>query len=230
MNIEEYSKIAPQYFTDEAPSLIVKLLKQNVFDKILDCGCGDGSLLYCISKYKLGKKAEVNGIDLSKKRIDIAKKISKKFRIRVDSAETLKTVKTASIDFFISEQVIEHVDDKKMVNTMYRVIKKGGIAYLSTVFKKWYGWYFYRNEIGWVLDPTHLREYQNDKELQKLFKGKFRIIDTSKTLQWFPIVDFFAKRFWRLDRNRSTWTWKAARSIRIPIFGYYIWEMVLERT
>lgn len=230
MNIEEYSKIAPQYFADEAPLLVVKLLKQNVFDRILDCGCGDGSLLYYINKYELGKKAEVNAIDLSKKRVAIAKKISKKFRVRVDSAETLKTVKTASIDFFISEQVIEHVDDKKMVNTMYRVTKKDGIAYLSTVFKKWYGWYFYHNEIGWVLDPTHLREYRNDEQLFRLFKGKFRIVDTSKTLQWFPVVDFFAKRFGRLDRNRNTWMWKVARLIRVPILGYYNWEIVLERT
>lgn len=227
MDIEEYSKIAPQYFEDDAPPLIVEILKQNEFGKILDCGCGDGSLLYFINKHKLKKKAKVIGVDLSRERVKIAQKISKKFHINVDSAETIKTVRSNSIDFFISEQVIEHVNDKKMVEAINRVIKPGGIVYLSTVYKKEPGWYFYRNEIGWVLDPTHLREYTNDDQLLKLFRNNFYLILNIKRLQWFPLIDFFIKRLGIVIRKRDNKIWKLLRSVRVPILQYYLWELVL---
>lgn len=227
MNIEKYAKIAPQHYTGEVPLLLVGLLKNNTFERILDCGCGDGSLLYGLNKGKLINKSRVEAIDLSKNRIDLVKKISPKFHVRVDSAETLKTVKTNSIDLLISTQVIEHVDDRKMSATMKRVTKNKGIVYLSTVYKKWYGWYFYRNNIGWVLDPTHLREYSKDQQLLGILNKDFLIIINQKTLQWFPIIDFIIKRIGLVAKNRDTWTWRFARSICIPIFGYYNWELVL---
>lgn len=229
MDIEEYSKIAPQYFTDEAPQLIKNILKDNSFGQILDCGCGDGSLLYYIRKHHLHKKARVDAIDLSVERVRLAKKIMKKFSVRVDSAETLKTVGTRSIDLFISEQVIEHLDDKKMVKAVSRVTKPGGIVYLSTVFKKWYGWYFYRNNIGWVLDPTHLREYTYDDQLTRLFSDDFYQITNKKTLQWFPVADFIFKRIGKVGRSRDNLIWQILRSLRVPVPGYYLWELVFVR-
>jgi 2-polyprenyl-3-methyl-5-hydroxy-6-metoxy-1,4-benzoquinol methylase len=229
MDIEEYSKVAPQYYTDEVPQMLIFLVKTHAYKSILDCGCGDGSLLHALNKRGFLHDKVVCGVDYSKSRVKLVKKINSKFTVAVDNAETLETIKNNSIDLFISTQVIEHVDDEKMINTMYRVIKKNGRVYLSTVFKKWYGWYFYRNETGWVLDPTHLREYQQDKQLTQYFKGKFRTIRSSKSLQWFPVIDFLAKRISRLTRDRDTWIWKLIRSIRIPILGYYNWEMILQK-
>lgn len=68
MDIETYSKIAPQYYNDDIPSMLQKYLKKENYFNILDCGCGDGSLLYSLSKshYLEGKK--VFAIDLSKKK------------------------------------------------------------------------------------------------------------------------------------------------------------------
>ncbi len=229
MNIEKYSNIAPQYFANEAPKIIVDILQNNTFNHVLDCGCGDGSLLYYIHKYNLNKEAKVTGVDLSKRRVRIAKKISTKFDIFVDSAETLKTIKSKSVDLFITEQVIEHVDDKKMARAMARVTKQGSVIYLSTVHKKWYGWYFYHNEIGWVLDPTHLREYTSDNQLLQHFKSNFNVVLNSKSLQWFPVIDFFLKRLGLVNRMRDNFLWSLVRSIKVPIFGYYIWEIILIR-
>lgn len=226
MDIEDYSKIAPQYFEDDAPPLIVEILNNNDFKRILDCGCGDGSLLYYIKKHRLEKKAEVTGVDLSKERVKIAKKISKKFHVHVDSAETIKTVRTNTVDFFITEQVIEHVDDKKMAEAINRVTKPGGIVYLSTVYKKTPSWYFYKNKIGWVLDPTHLREYTADDQLLKLFKKDFYLILNKKRLQWFPLIDFFIKRLGVVIRNRDNRIWTVIRSVRVPVLQYYLWELV----
>ena len=226
MDIETYSKLAPQYFADEAPNLVEGILRYNNFGTILDCGCGDGSLLYYIYKHKLQKKAQVYGIDLSQNRINIAQKISRSFHLKVDSVETLSSVKNKSIDFLISEQVIEHVDDQKMVNTLSRVSRPGAIIYLSTVYKKWYGWYFYRNNIGWVLDPTHLREYTSDSQLLRHFKKDYWLVVNNKTLQWFPVVDFFLKRLGLTSRMRDGKLWSMVRSLKIPIIGYYLWELI----
>ena len=57
MNIEEYAKVAPQYYTDEVPPILSFLLKNNDFHKILDCGCGDGDPGYINDvEIKGGKK------------------------------------------------------------------------------------------------------------------------------------------------------------------------------
>lgn len=225
MDIEKYAKVAPQSYTDELPSLLSDIIKANNFATILDCGCGDGSLLYSLCKRKLFKKSKVYAIDLSEERIKLVKKISPKIIARVDSAESLKTIKTNSIDLLVSTQVIEHVDQQKMVNAITRVTKKGSIIYLSTVFKKWYGWFFYKNDIGWVIDPTHLREYSNDSQLLKLFI-EYRVVVNKKTLQWFPVADFITKRIGFNKRSKDGLIWKIIRLLRVPILGYYNWELV----
>lgn len=229
MNIEKYAKVAPQFYTGEIPIILYNLLFINHFSVILDCGCGDGSLLHAIIKAGLVKKSEIHAVDLSKDRIVLIKKLSHKIIAKVDSAETLKSIKSNTIDLLVTTQVIEHVDDKKMELTLKRVIKKGGIVYLSTVFKKWYGWYFYKNDIGWVIDPTHLREYSKDSQLINILKKDFVIVENKKTLQWFPIVDFFSKRINFGGKRRDGYFWRFFRSIRIPVFGYYNWEIVMVR-
>ena len=227
MNIEKYSKVAPQSYTGEIPKLLYELFKQNNFSTILDAGCGDGALIYSIIRQKLAKNGKITAIDLSKNRIKLVKKISSKIIAKVDSAETLKTVKPQSVELLITTQVIEHVNDRLMAKTMARVVKKGSIVYLSTVFKKWYGWYFYKNDIGWVIDPTHLREYTKDSQLINILKEDFYIAINKKTLQWFPLIDFVAKRISSLQKKRDNLAWKIIRSVRIPILGYYNWELIL---
>jgi len=227
MNIEKYSKLAPQYYTNELPNILEKLLRSHHFTNILDYGCGDGSIIYSLYKRNLIRDSIINAVDLSVSRVKQVKKTFPKVIARVDSAETLKTVKSNSIDLLISTQVIEHVDDKKMETAMKRVTAKNATIYLSTVFKKWYGWYFYRNNSRWVLDPTHLREYTKDSQLLNILVKDFKVVANKKTLQWFPIIDFVAKRIGFCGHNTDLFLWKFLRSIKVPIPGYYNWELVL---
>ena len=86
-----------------------------------------------------------------------------------------------NIDFIVSTMVIEHVDDKKLLRSIDSVIKKNGIAYITTVFKKSYGWYYNRRDGKWVMDITHLREYIKDEELMGLIdKKSFRFLNQKK--------------------------------------------------
>lgn len=231
MNIENYSKIAPQYYDDAIPSLLKKYLDSENYTSLLDCGCGDGSLLNSLNKFHYLDNKKVFAIDLSQNRLELVKKINNQILTTLDNAEELQTINDDSLDFFISTQVIEHVDDKKMINQIEKKVKKQGIIFITTIFKKWYGWYFYRNHNKWVIDPTHLREYTSDIQLLNLFdKTKFRLLEQTKELLWFPISDFFIKRIGlknrRLYENNLM---KIVRKIKIPIPGYYNWKLVLKK-
>lgn len=231
MNIEEYSKIVPQFYTNEIPTLLEKYLRQNVWQNYLDCGCGDGSLLYALNINNFFINKKIFAIDLSQNRINLVKKIDPNINAFVDSVEELKTISNESMDFLVSTQVIEHVDDKKMINEVHRVLKKSGTAYISTVFKKWYGWYFYRNNGKWVIDPTQLREYSNDGQLFKFIDtNKFEILENKKTLLKFPVVHLFLKIFKIKDREiYDNKVLNFIKNIKIPIFGYYNWEIVIKK-
>lgn len=231
MDIEEYAEIAPQYYKYDISPLLKKYLNSTTFLSLLDCGCGDGSLLYSLKKDGYFANRKIFAIDLSSKRIKLIKKIDKHIKAFVDDAERMRSIKTASVDFFVSTQVIEHVDDRAMVKNINRTVKKNGIVYVSTVFKKWYGWFFYRNNGKWVLDPTHLREYAKDEDLLKIFRfHKFKLLENKKTLQWFPLVHFFIKRLGFKNRylyqNRLV---SLLEQIKVPIFGYYNWEIVFKK-
>lgn len=231
MNIEQYSQVAPQYYQDEIPPLLARYLDSASYETILDCGCGDGSLLYALLKRRDMEMKKIFAIDLSQKRIALVAGIDPKIIATVDSAETMDTIVDNSIDFLISTQVIEHVDDAIMIQSIAQKVKKNGTVYVSTVFKKWYGWYFYRHHGTWVLDPTHLREYTADDQLLRLFDPlQFKVLSSNKQLQWFPVSDFFVKRLGL--KNRALYEHRFMqfiRKIKIPIFGYYNWEIVLQR-
>ncbi|MDD4606957.1 MAG: class I SAM-dependent methyltransferase [Patescibacteria group bacterium] len=229
MNIEKYAKIAPQFYSDKIPELLKKYLKKINWQNYLDCGCGDGSLLYALKINKFFDNKNIFAIDLSKNRIELVKKINQNIIANIDDAEEMKTIKNNSIDFFVSTQVIEHVNDKRMINNINRIVKSNGIIYIATVFKKRYGWYFYRNNKKWVIDPTHLREYKKDSELLNLFsRSKFKLLENKKTILKFPIIDFFIKRFGINNRNfYDNKFFKILRKIQIPILGYYNWEIIL---
>lgn len=232
MDIERYSAIGPQYYKLEIPALLKQYLVNESYSSFLDCGCGDGSLINALvtGGYLDGK--EVHAIDLSINRIDLVRQISKSITANVDSAEILSTVRDESIDFLVSTQVIEHVDQDRMLSAISKVTKKGSTIYLSTVYKKEYGWYFHKNKVGkWVIDPTHIIEYEKDNELfDSIDRSKFEILENMKTQLSFPLTDFFVKRM-RI-KNRSLYNnriLKILRNIEVPIPGYYNWEIVLRR-
>lgn len=229
LDIEKYSSKAPQYYSENVPDLLKKIIETQNLKTLLDCGCGDGNLLYALKKTGYFENRKIFAVDLSETRVRLVGQIDPTIHVSVDSVEELNTVLDHTIELLISTQVIEHVDDKKAIEAMSRVLKKDGRIYLSTVFKKWYAWYFYRNKGRWVLDPTHLREYSREAQLLDLILASgFRVLENQKSLFWFPIIDFFIKRI--EIKNRSLYENKILsllRRIKIPILGYYNWELVL---
>lgn len=111
---------------------VVSFLK-NKNGKILDVGVGSGR------NFVKNKYLEIYGIDFSEKMLDYAKKEAKKLGIKV----VLKKGKAEKIpfesnffDYVLCNAVLHCVDTKKKreksVEEIYRVLKKGGEALIST--------------------------------------------------------------------------------------------------
>jgi SAM-dependent methyltransferase len=184
---------------------------------VLDVGCRDGMLLRAMAGTLEAKHAELRGVDLSSVRVERARSRGA-FGVAVDSA---------------ASQVIEHVDDAKMATAVARVLRPGGRAYLTTVFKRTWARYFYRGPGGWALDPTHLREYEAKAPLFALFEGRGLEVegDALEPLAY-PLVDPILKRLGAFGASLGTRTLRAitrARSLRLPIPGYFNWEIFVRR-
>jgi len=231
MEIEKYAqKYIHFYDEDIEDDVLIKYLICTKWSSLLDCGCGDGSLLYALQKNNFLKDKKVYAIDLSKNRVARVIKNIKNVSAYVDNAEKMATIADQSIDFFISTKVIEHVNDKEMIKAVKRVTKTGSIIYISTLFKKKWGWYFHRNNGMWVIDPTHLREYTSDEQLLNLFsKDEFEVLENIKKPILFSLIDFFIRKLGVKDNKIYFSFLKYLKFFKIPVPGYYSWTVVLRR-
>ena len=226
MNPEKYAERF-QFYTQDVPPLLLDLLDNNSWSSCLDLGCGDGALLHALNSKSYFANKSVYAVDMSQNRLDLVKGINEDIECFADDVCDTR-VADGSIDILISTQVIEHVQsDAAMVKEMSRVLSPQGTAYVATVFKKWYGWYFYRCNGKWTLDPTHLREYSRDDQLLSIFKEQgFEILATKKTLDGRPIMDAVLRRVGAGNKTYNNRFLKMLRSVSVPLPGYYIWEIV----
>ena len=220
------------YYTGEIPLFIENIFKKNTIRNIADLGVGHGAILYSLfKKGYLDNIERVIAVDISKASLDTVKKISSKILCILADTCKLDMLDDSSLDLVISTQVIEHIEDEnKFIEEVYRILKQGGFFYLSTVYKKWYAWYFYRCNGRWTLDPTHLREYNDeDTFLNKLKTYNFQILANKKTMHWFPVTDFIFKRIGMGVNIYHKKHIKLLRLIKVPILGYYNWELVFKK-
>jgi ubiquinone/menaquinone biosynthesis C-methylase UbiE len=195
-NFHEYSEKHVHFIEEFNIPFLEKLLRG--FNKpfsIVDLGCGDGRFIYSLYKRGLLNKAKrVVGVDISKERIDRLKEICPFTEGLVADVTNLKELKNNSFDIAISSQVIEHVsDDKRMLKEVYRILKPKGYFYVSTVIKKWYGFWIYWNG-GFKLDPTHKREYSSEEEFINLLENNgFQVLEWRIERIRYPFIDLMLR-------------------------------------
>jgi 2-polyprenyl-3-methyl-5-hydroxy-6-metoxy-1,4-benzoquinol methylase len=230
LDVETYSKYI-HFWTDDTTDFLRDFLSSTHWETFLDLGCGDGGTLYALNERGFFQGKQVIAVDLSENRIALASQINPAFQCYVDDACHLQHVGPESIDVVVSHMVIEHVeDDETMVRSIHRILKPGGSAYIVTVFKKWYGWYFYRANGKWVIDPTHLREYTDPEGLPNMIRQNgFEITGTRMTQEKFPITDFIFRRFLVGREAYQKPLFQKLRRFRIPIPGYYRWEIICKK-
>ena len=175
--LEKNEEYANKYVQDVSNPTIPKNLRNFIskreISKVIDLGCGDGFFIRGLKIFD--NSIKIVGIDISSRRINnLKRKFSKdKFYCR----DVCDTKLKEKFDFVYSSQVIEHVeDDKKMVKEINKLTKSKGYVYVSSVIKKSWAIYQYRNNGKFVLDPTHEKEYKNKKEFLDLFKKDFKLI------------------------------------------------------
>ncbi len=207
----------------------MEVMEEHQWRTFLDLGCGDGSLLYAIESHGLFSGKEVYAIDLSMNHIARTKRINERFNCYVNDACKLSNIKDNSIDLLASNQVIEHIPNEDgMLKEIFRVLKNDGVVYLSTVYKTKYAWYFHRCNNKWTLDPTHVREYTEDRQLfDNIEKNGFKIIRSTKNRLKYPLLHS-ALRLMRYDYRLKDAS-PIVSMLEVPIFGYYIWDMVLRK-
>ena len=156
----------------QIPAEIVKIVEKS--KRILDLGCGDGGVIAAINnKFK---DKELFGVDISPRRIHGL--INKFPNGHFTCGDVSKTpLNDEFFDLIISTQVIEHLkDDSDFVKEVERLLKPSGYLYVTSVIKKPWAVYIYRNNGKFVLDPTHVKEYKDKKEFLDLFKKGFKLI------------------------------------------------------
>ncbi len=129
-----------------------ELVKKN----ILEIGCGEGygikELLPKVKKYICIDKYESN-INFKSEKLTFIK----------SEVPPLDKIKSDSLDFVVTFQVIEHIeDDKFFVEEIFRVLKPGGKLILTTPNKA----------MTLSRNPWHVREYTNS-EMKEILSVAF---------------------------------------------------------
>jgi 2-polyprenyl-6-hydroxyphenyl methylase / 3-demethylubiquinone-9 3-methyltransferase len=102
--------------------------------RVLDVGCGGGIL----SESMYFKGADVAGIDLGEKALNVAKlhqlESGAKVHYQLISVEQLATEQPASFDVVTCMEMLEHVPDpSSIVTACAKLVKPGGSVFFSTI-------------------------------------------------------------------------------------------------
>lgn len=106
--------------------------------RILDVGCGDGAIIFKLkARFDAAYTLYFTGIDVSALDIDFANQRKNYFNhercdfIRADATES--GLDQGAFDMVINTEVIEHMPDPgRLLATMKRLLKKGGLLILTT--------------------------------------------------------------------------------------------------
>jgi ubiquinone/menaquinone biosynthesis C-methylase UbiE len=227
---ERYTETAIHFDVERVPKLFAASFPAGPL-ALGDLGCGDGPLFATLAHDGvIAPSRPVYAVDLEAGRLA---RVSERFpwiRTIVASADSVPDIPDASLDAVISTMVMEHMpDEDAYLAEIRRVLRPTGRAYVTTVFKKTWAWYFRKRNGESVLDTSHLREYTDLAAFQALVvRSGLRIVVLERNRLWFPLLDPLLFRFGRRLRRRRRLL-HALRAVKVPIPGYSSLEIVVER-
>lgn len=238
MKFESYSKTFLHFYSEEVPDFLKKHLPRNKKVRVADLGAGDGALLIGLLASNLIDRDQVVAIDLSEER---CKRLSENTGIKAICSDVtnLMEIETESMDFVICTQVIEHVDEKRLLNEIGRILEPNGMIYIASIIKRPYGWWYYKTLEGkWGMDPTHLREYKSKDDFEQILENHgMRVIETKVTPLRLSVLEFLTRRVFvpvfglknpnAFFMNNSFLNF-LRKTINVRPMGYYIIETVAE--
>ena len=231
-DFETYSREHIHFPTGkQMPSLLTEWLKDaEELQYVLDVGCGGGAFLASLSTLNT---ESVVGVDLAEIRLQRMKRRSPEVAVCVADALALPFA-PARIQLAICNQVIEHMaSDGALIQELRRILAPGCWLFISSVVKRPWAWYLYRNQDGKVvLDPTHVKEYHDREEfLQVLNLGGFTVTTCKMEGFSYPAVDLIARLLIRLrlvTLERVCWVFEHSPFLQrlrtilaLSVPGYY---------
>lgn len=215
---DDYAELYPQIDNElDVPVLLRTALALVEGERFIDVGCGEGGLLDVV-RAEVGDAWEVTGFEISETRGQRARERGHHVLVSEDGRVPLPD---GSADVVASTHVVEHVpDDAGYVREMARLARPGGVVYIETPLKLAGAWYFRRNpEAGWVLDPTHVREYRSASEVHRLLdQAGLTLLAEDVTPISYPLVageDVILRLLGRPQRTARPRGLRAAR-VNIP--------------
>jgi len=227
---ERYTETAIHFDVERVPALLARSLPQGPL-ALADLGCGDGPLFAALVRtHIIGESKPVYAIDLETARLAHVSARFPWIRTVVASADSVPEIADGSLDAVVSTMVMEHVPaEDAYLAEIRRILRPEGRAYMTTVFKKQWAWYFRTRDGESVLDTSHLREYTDLAAFRALVeKSGLRVVALERNRLWFPLLDPLLFRMGRRLRSRPTLL-RALRAVKVPIPGYFALEIVVER-
>ena len=229
---EAYTETALHFEAARLPRLLERHLRPGPL-ALADLGCGDGPLFAALVRGGfIGPERPVYAVDLAPARLA---RVSARFpwiETVVASADAVPAIADGALDVVCSTMVMEHVpDESAYLAEIKRMLRPEGRAYVTTVFKKPWAWYFRKRDGESVLDTSHLREYTDIDTVRDLITAAgFQVLALERHLLWFPLLD---PLLFRLGGRLPALATKDSllrglRAPRVPIPGYSDLEVVLE--
>jgi ubiquinone/menaquinone biosynthesis C-methylase UbiE len=228
---ERYTETAIHFDVERLPSLLERTLPPGGPLALADLGCGDGPLFSALAEARLiDETRPVYAVDLEPDRLAHVSERFAWIRTIVGSADNVPEIADGSLDAVISTMVMEHVPDEAAYLTeIRRMLRDHGRAYVTTVFKKRWAWYFRKRDGESVLDTSHLREHTDVASVRALVSASgLRVVALERRLLWFPLLDPVLFRIGGPLRSRPR-ARRVLRAAKVPIPGYYSLELALER-
>jgi SAM-dependent methyltransferase len=187
------------YTTSLHPTLIEfgkKLRSRNRHLTVLDVGCGDGLKIGAlVDRGIFTPEDDLIGLDVNPIRIARTKAAFPYLDTRVGNAETLEGIPDSSCDGVMSSAVLEHLPNpQNFVSSVHRVLKPGGIAYITSLVRKRFVVSYFKNSANeFARDPEHFYEYRSNDEFihaitPALSLVKFHASTFDITLDCFPLL------------------------------------------
>jgi 2-polyprenyl-3-methyl-5-hydroxy-6-metoxy-1,4-benzoquinol methylase len=184
---------------------------------MIDVGCGDGILLDLV-RAAFGGNWKIEGFEISPARAEIAR--ARGHEVSADERGDVPAP-SGTFDLVTSTHVIEHApDDHAYARELARLVRPGGLVYVETPVKLRGAWYFRRNpEAGWVLDPTHVREYRSAAAVNAVLESAgLEVIAEDLTQVRFPLAaaELLVRRLARLPQPTGARNGVGAVEVSIP--------------
>lgn len=190
--------------------------------KILDIGCGAGTLCFYIAS----KGNSVTGIDISKKAINACEMSAKNLSLASKTSFKVLTfpqeMPKGKFDVVILTEVLEHLEEDKLaLRKIYNLLSKNGIAIISTPSKNAP---LYKLGLLKKFDERvgHLRRYTMEELIKMCSSVGFEVLETRKEegiVRNFLFTNFVAGKLLRVVRGFMTDIVTGIDTIACKLFG-----------